>query len=270
MKAADMGKIGYLYLNGGEWDGKQVVPDTWVQASTRAQIEAGTLQEGYGYQWWVDAQGVYMALGFAGQFIFVVPGQDIVAVFTSGLKGSDFGVPEQLLKQYIIPAALSDRPLPENPEGWAALQSQQEQLANPEPEPVPPLPQIAQTISGNTYILDEDLLGFEAIGLEFDEDVDQALFRLTTSNGNLILPVGLDGMFRVTPHELQLDTYFLHAPIALKGAWLDEDSFVLFFQNVGSPDDIRFHLDFEGDEVLVHFTEETTSDAITVRGQIQK
>jgi CubicO group peptidase (beta-lactamase class C family) len=53
----------------------------------------------------VDDGGYYMALGYEGQFIYVVPEKDMVVVFTSQLSDSDFFVPETLLNEYIIPAA---------------------------------------------------------------------------------------------------------------------------------------------------------------------
>jgi CubicO group peptidase (beta-lactamase class C family) len=105
VKPHDMAKIGYLYLNGGQWEGEQVVPAAWVETSTQAHIAAGTLSDGYGYQWWVDDGGYYMALGYEGQFIYVVPEKDMVVVFTSELNDSGFFVPEILLREYIIPAA---------------------------------------------------------------------------------------------------------------------------------------------------------------------
>jgi CubicO group peptidase (beta-lactamase class C family) len=130
MRPHDMAKIGYLYLNNGQWNGKQIVPSAWVEASTRKRISA-TLQDGYGYQWWVMDEGVYMALGYAGQFIFVMPEQDMVIVFTSGLEERDFYVPQRLLNDFIMPAAESSTPLPENPDGVALLESRIEALANP-------------------------------------------------------------------------------------------------------------------------------------------
>jgi CubicO group peptidase (beta-lactamase class C family) len=69
MRPQDLAKIGYLYLRGGEWDGEQIVPSLWVEESTRKHI-SGTLEDGYGYQWWVDDSGIFMAVGYAGQFIF--------------------------------------------------------------------------------------------------------------------------------------------------------------------------------------------------------
>ena len=120
LKAHDMAKIGLLYLNKGRWGNQQVVPAAWVAQSTRGRIDA-TLFDQYGYQWWVDSAGFYMAVGYRGQFIFVVPDKNMVAVFTSDLPGSDFPIPKKLLTDYIIPAASSSVPLPNNPEEKARL-----------------------------------------------------------------------------------------------------------------------------------------------------
>jgi CubicO group peptidase (beta-lactamase class C family) len=126
----DMAKIGYLYLNEGQWDGEQVVSLGWVEASRRKHISA-TLEDGYGYQWWVDDSGMYMALGYAGQFIFVEPEKEMVVVFTSDLSERDFYVPQTLLIDFIIPAAKSSTALPDNSKGVALLESRIEALANP-------------------------------------------------------------------------------------------------------------------------------------------
>jgi CubicO group peptidase (beta-lactamase class C family) len=131
LRPHDMAKIGYLYLNEGQWDGEQIVPADWVRASTRKHI-AGTLQEGYGYQWWVAEQGPYMALGYAGQYIVVVPEHELVVVFTSDLAEEDFYVPQELLNEYIIPAVESSAPLPANPRGVARLKRRIEALARPQ------------------------------------------------------------------------------------------------------------------------------------------
>lgn len=120
LRPRDMAKIGHLYLNNGVWEGKQVVPSTWVEASSQNHI-AATLQDGYGYQWWVDDSGYYMALGYAGQFIFVLPDENMVVVFTSDLEEKDFYTPQRLLEDYILAAAKSSSPLPADPAGLERL-----------------------------------------------------------------------------------------------------------------------------------------------------
>ena len=89
LTARDLLKIGYLFLNNGYWDGRSIVPETWVRESTRQHMHAfnGRYgQFGYGYQWWVkevDGCTSYRAWGRRGQFIVVVPKLDLVIVVTS-------------------------------------------------------------------------------------------------------------------------------------------------------------------------------------------
>ena len=126
----DLAKIGYLYLMGGQWEVVQIVPSSWVEDSTRKHISA-TLEDGYGYQWWVDDSGIYMALGYGGQFIFVVPEKDMVVVFMSDLSERDFYVPQVLLGDYILPAAKSSEPIPNDPVAESSLRLGIEDLSNP-------------------------------------------------------------------------------------------------------------------------------------------
>jgi CubicO group peptidase (beta-lactamase class C family) len=129
MQPRDMAKIGYLYMNNGLWEGKQIVSSQWVKASTRKQISA-TLADGYGYQWWIVDPTIYTAIGFRGQHIFVVSEKDLVVVFTSSLPPGNFIVPRDLLKGYIIPAVKSSTVLPGNPKGGEALKALTIKLQN--------------------------------------------------------------------------------------------------------------------------------------------
>ncbi len=86
LTARDMAKLGFLFLNGGRWDGQQIIPEEYVLASTTWQ-SAGDSTGGYaayGYQWWVTATDAgypaYFALGYGGQHIYVVPDLDLVVV----------------------------------------------------------------------------------------------------------------------------------------------------------------------------------------------
>jgi CubicO group peptidase (beta-lactamase class C family) len=86
--APDMIKIGQLYLDGGVWDGMQIVSAQWVARSTSAVVDTGFSSGtgGYGYQWWVSAAGghdVFAAMGYAGQLIEVIPELDLVVAVAS-------------------------------------------------------------------------------------------------------------------------------------------------------------------------------------------
>jgi len=115
MRPRDMAKFGFLYLNNGVWDGQQIISSQWIKESTSKHINA-TLVPGYGYQWWIVNPDIYTAIGHMGQFIMVVPKKNLLAVFTSSLAREDFYTPLGLLSAYIVPAAKSSTPLPENPE----------------------------------------------------------------------------------------------------------------------------------------------------------
>lgn len=89
----DMAKFGSLYLHNGVWQGRQIIPADWVQASTTLQYDRSTGSADYGYQWWVRTFGearypAYFAQGHAGQYIFVVPDLQLIIVFTSDYTGS--------------------------------------------------------------------------------------------------------------------------------------------------------------------------------------
>ena len=101
-----MAKFGYLYLNEGLWDGRQIVPAAWVEASTRNHSPTPGMY--YGYQWWVMPwAGYYSAIGGGGQYIIVLPELDMVVVFTSDLTPDEQYTPLLLLLFYVIPAAKS-------------------------------------------------------------------------------------------------------------------------------------------------------------------
>ncbi len=80
--ARDFARFGYLFLRGGQWAGKQVVPADWVaQATTASQTE----NTNYGYFWWLWQfaglpKGTFEAMGFATKRIYVIPSLDVVAV----------------------------------------------------------------------------------------------------------------------------------------------------------------------------------------------
>jgi len=92
-----MAKIGQLYLNKGTWNGKQIISEEWIINTTTNTV--GLSHGGsdlYGYQWWVY-NDFYAARGLGGQFIYVLPEEDMVVSFTQCE-----GAPENYLALYIL------------------------------------------------------------------------------------------------------------------------------------------------------------------------
>jgi CubicO group peptidase (beta-lactamase class C family) len=112
MTARDMARFGLLFLRQGSWRGTQVVPKDWVAESTTSYSDSGG-SGGYGYLWWVAANGKhfpgatlpdgsYSARGAGGHYILVVPAYDLVVVHRVNtdirgrqVSGAEFG---QLLR----------------------------------------------------------------------------------------------------------------------------------------------------------------------------
>jgi CubicO group peptidase (beta-lactamase class C family) len=99
----DMAKLGLLYLNGGYWDGQQIVPAEWVKDSVSDGVDANGGWH-YGYQWWLGpGEGHFAAVGLGAQVIYVMPELDMVVVFTAALDSSD--ALYELIEDYVVPAA---------------------------------------------------------------------------------------------------------------------------------------------------------------------
>jgi CubicO group peptidase (beta-lactamase class C family) len=80
-----LAKIGYLMMNGGQWEGEQIVSKEWVEQSTKPSIAFNEIR-GYGYQWWIphhegDQTKIFAGNGYGGQFLIVVPEEDLIVVF---------------------------------------------------------------------------------------------------------------------------------------------------------------------------------------------
>jgi len=116
----DMARFGLLYLNNGNLDGKQIVPQKWVKNSIedyslKSNWSWGSFEDiGYGYLWWLGRLAeywVYLALGYGGQFIINIPSADMIVVTTSNWQFDHDTADKherdiiKLIADFILPAA---------------------------------------------------------------------------------------------------------------------------------------------------------------------
>lgn len=100
IKPHDMVRFGNLILNNGLYAGQQIVPESWINEMTTTKISTiDDIPYGpeYGYQIWlgsVSGHSYYMATGWGGQFIIIVPDFQLVVTttcWTSGLTDQQAG-----------------------------------------------------------------------------------------------------------------------------------------------------------------------------------
>jgi CubicO group peptidase (beta-lactamase class C family) len=116
----DIAKFGLLYLQKGEWNGKELIPQRWVELATSKQVpndaESHTKigvdwRQGYGFQFWRCTHDAFRGDGAAGQFIVVIPGKDAVVAITAdtgNMQGELNAIWDKLLP------AFGDRALPDD------------------------------------------------------------------------------------------------------------------------------------------------------------
>ena len=121
MTPRDMIAFGQLYLNRGRVNGRQVVPEAWIDASLVPRGRSYWSDQQYGYGWWMRDLGgrpAYFAWGFGGQYIFVLPDLQLVIATTSSTAVGEerrshrrgvFGLVEDLLLPEILDSAEGQR-----------------------------------------------------------------------------------------------------------------------------------------------------------------
>lgn len=139
LKTEDMAKFGQLFLQKGNWNGKQIIPQSWVAEASAKQIDqepdapqskrqTNDWVQGYGYQMWRSRHNSYRGDGAYGQYIFVLPEQDAVIAITSETPNMQ-GV-MNLVWQHLLPA-FKQGTLPANAQATATLQEKINALGLP-------------------------------------------------------------------------------------------------------------------------------------------
>jgi CubicO group peptidase (beta-lactamase class C family) len=92
LRTEDIAKFGQLYLQKGKWNGRQLIPESWVEQATRRQVPndqeghskmGPDWQQGYGFQFWRCRHNAYRGDGANGQLCVVMPDKDAVVAVTA-------------------------------------------------------------------------------------------------------------------------------------------------------------------------------------------
>lgn len=123
VRTEDIAKFGQLYLQKGRWNGKQLLPASWIEQATAKQVSNGNdptrdWNQGYGFQFWRCRHGAYRGDGKDGQFCIVLPEQDAVIAITA--NASDMQAELNVVWDKLL-AAFGDTPRAEDPAEQAKL-----------------------------------------------------------------------------------------------------------------------------------------------------
>lgn len=114
LRARDFAKLGFLYLNGGMWDGERILSKKWIEKATAVHVDAGGSGK-YGYQWWIFPGGkVFYAHGYREQNLYIIPELDLIVVTNASMERHLNDVLYSYLFQSIPSSMISPDPLPEN------------------------------------------------------------------------------------------------------------------------------------------------------------
>lgn len=255
LQPRDMAKIGYLWLRGGVWEGKQILPASWIEGVRAANVEipeswARDLR--YGRQFWMmPGRDVWMAVGTHRQLIVVMPKLDIVAVVTGSSRFSSangmasaprYGL--GTLVDYLAAAVVSDGAVAAKPSATAELAERVKAAAIEQPAPASgsvsgARPAMAKAVSGKTWrFAGTDPLHLKSLILRLDDPQPSYEYELgggppSAPVGRFGGPIGFDGRFAVGGR-------MPYGPSAARGAWsADGASFVLEVQALGNDDAAR-------------------------------
>lgn len=116
LTSRDLLKFGQLYLNGGIWNGNQIISKKWVEESFKKHVQLQDVRDknDYGYLWWhdtyvIDSRAIKSieARGAGGQFIFIIPELQSVVVITAGnYRNRKGNQSREIFRDYILPAML--------------------------------------------------------------------------------------------------------------------------------------------------------------------
>ncbi len=255
----DMAKLGYLWLNKGVWEGKQIVSSQWVEDSVKVQMTTGG-DDNYGYGWWIptDEPAAYLAIGRGGQRIIVVPQWNLIIVTTGG--GYDWDEIEALVVATLVDM---EKPLAANPEGVAKLNAAVNAVVQPPtPQAVAPLPDIAKALSGKTFVFEANPLNIETMRFVFNDTAEATLNIKVSDSDMASWTIALDDVYRFFPGQYDL-------PMGLRGTWLDDETFVLEYDNIANNDHTLLHIRFEAERVVIEARETAHELGTTVEGRLQ-
>jgi CubicO group peptidase (beta-lactamase class C family) len=286
IKAEDMAKFGQLYLQKGNWNGKQLLPESWVQEATSMKIlqspeasqskrDSSDWLQGYCYQFWRSRNNSFRGDGAFGQYILVLPEQDAVITITA--ETSNMQDELNLVWKYLLPS-IHPKKISANKAAADRLQKQLSLLSLPLETASNNLP-TASGISGKTYIIGENENHIKSLRFEVQDNLcsltvkaDTATYKLsfsspdwqtgeTTKPGPYLLANAKERFAGLPPFK-----------IAGNYSWKDSSTLELTLRYIESPHSEKIICHFNKNKILVDFKNSISQSnkEFSVEGELSK
>lgn len=267
LKTEDMAKFGQLFLQKGNWNGKQILPQEWVEEASTVKIiqhpnlpqtkrDSSDWEQGYCYQMWRCRNNAYRADGAFGQYIVVMPEQDAVIAITSETANMQDEL--NLVWQYLLPALQKDT-LPSNSTVAANLRQRLTQLALPIPKKST-VSSVIGDISGRMFSLESNKLSIQNMSFQFNDDVCNVFMR--TDKGSFKLSFGAGQWVQGETMKLgpslvlAAKNHFAGLPpskIAGSYSWVNDTTLELTLRYIDSPHTEIYTCHFDKNQLLVDY-----------------
>lgn len=251
VRTEDIARFGQLYLQKGQWQGKQLVPAAWVETATARHMSNGSSptsdwEQGYGYQFWRCRHGFYRGDGAHGQFCIILPQYDAVVAITSGTR--DMASVMNLVWEKLVPA-LKPVALPPDKAMHDRLTAKLSSLTL-SPQTGAGGSGLMTTIAGRQYVFGANPQSIDAIALDSADTRGEVAFTVRIA--------GADQRVAAAPGAWRKGTLMLHGtpdPIAASGGWTAEDTYTLKIARYRTPFVTTYRLRFAGDQLAVESEE---------------
>ena len=275
LKTEDMAKFAQLFLQRGQWNGKQVLPKGWAEEASSVKIiqhpdlpqakkDASDWEQGYAYQMWRCRYNAFRGDGAFGQYMIIMPDQDAVLAVTA--ETSDMQGEINLVWQYLLPAMHAGK-LPANKASDAALQKALQELA------LPPAPKTA--VSGNrngTYKLEPNELNYTTASFTNNQLTiknDTASYQLKFGAGIWQTSTTLKPGPSLTAGAKENRSMLFPAKVAGSYNWTDDHTLQLTLRYIESPHTEKFTCVFDDEGLTMHIANTVTGGETIIKGKLR-
>lgn len=285
IKTEDMAKFGQLFLQKGKWNGKQVLPASWINEASTAKIiqhpdysqakrDSSDWEQGYCYQMWRCRHNAYRADGAFGQFIIVLPEEDAVIAITS--ETPDMQDELNLVWQYLLPG-LHKGKLPENKTVTTALNQKLATLALPVPTKNN-LP-VAIKNFNKSFLIEPNDRQIKNLSLNFHDAICDVTLNADNTAYQLALGNGSWQMGETTKHGPSLvaaakASFTGLPPFKIAGAYSlkDENTIELTLRYIESPHTEKMLCHIDGNNINIEITNsfDYSSNKLILKGSAKE